>query len=416
MGYATTAVLAITALCLVFGLALGFLRGFNRSVLRACLVVVSLLIAIALRSTFTSIIMGLDMGGESLADTLAASFSDGSIPASLQDLVLVLVEIIIGLAGFFVCFLALLLITWLIFFPILKIFVKKGNKKRRLLGAVVGLAQGFVIAFAFCAPLTGLFVQMDKLAQIELQGQTVIEIPQELGLADYVESAPCGFYDATGSWFFDMLSSGKTADGKNISIDDATEIVKTVGEIANATTELESSLGIMTEETATPQQRVDAMKDLANVLTSIDSSISNLSGDAKEVVNEVVSSVKDMIAEEGEPLDPAIEEIFDNFDIDSLDLGSAGQAIGGIATYIEKTSDEFSNNEPVSQQDIDNIVNGIAGCDLVFSMITDGEETPTLIAIEDAGHKAMFENAIESNTTLSAQDTQALLNLFGINA
>ena len=110
MGYATMVVLAITALCLVFGFALGFLRGFNRSVLRACLVVVSLVLAIALRSTFTSIIMGLDMGGETLADSLAASFSDGSLPAGLQDLIFVLVEIIIGLAGFFVCFLALLLI------------------------------------------------------------------------------------------------------------------------------------------------------------------------------------------------------------------------------------------------------------------------------------------------------------------
>jgi len=89
--------------------------------------------------------------------------------------------------------------------------------------------------------------------------------------------------------------------------------------------------------------------------------------------------------------------------------------MNGIANYIEKTSDEFDNNEPVTQNDVDQIVNGIAGNDFVFSMIADGEDTPTIIEIEDEGHKAMFESAI-SNSSLSDENKEAMRIMFGLNA
>ena len=414
MGYATMAVLGITAFCIIAGFLLGFLRGFNRSFLRALLVVASLLLALALRSTFTNIIMNLDVGGETLADSLVNSMGS-DLPVALQDMIVVLVEIIIGFAGFFVIFAGLLFVSWIIVFPILKIFIRKGLRKRRILGAVVGVAQGFVVAFAFCAPVTGLAIQIEKISAIELDGQPVIEIPAEAGLSEYIQSAPGQFYNKTGSWLFDMLSTGTTADGKKLSIEDTIDVVSAVSEIAGAMTNLEDSMNIMTKEDATPQERVTAMKDLGNILVDIDSSVDNLSDDAKTMINDVISSAAEIFVPEGEEMDSAVQDAINNFDITTIDLASAGQAITGISTYIEKTDEQFENSEPVTQQEVDMIVNGLAGCDVIFSAMTQGEQVDTVVKIEDETHKAMFEDSI-NNSSLSAEDKAKMMSLFGLGA
>ena len=406
----TTIILLLTAVFLVLGFLFGFLRGFNRSVLRALLVIASLVLAFAFRGVVTNILMGLDIGGQTLKDSLVSAFSDGSLPASLQNLVMVLAEIMIGIVAFLAVFFVLCFITWLIVFPILKIFVRKGVHKRRILGAVVGVLQGFVMAFAFCAPVTGLVVQVDKISQLELEGKPVIEIPAEIGIPEYIESAPGKFYNSIGGWFFDMLSSGQTEDGKNLSVEDAVSIVVTVGDIANSVTEVENSMNVMTQEGATPQQRVDAMDSLGDSLIAIGESINDLSDDAKEIVNDVVSSIKDMA---GGDLDPAIEEALNDFDIEQIDIAAAGEAMKGISSYIKKTSDEFEDQGEVVQADVDKIVGGLADNPLILSMVTQGEEVPTMIEIEDEDHKQLFTNAI-NGTTLDADDKDALKKLFGL--
>jgi len=406
----TTIILLLTAVFLVLGFLFGFLRGFNRSVLRALLVIASLVLAFAFRGVVTNILMGLDIGGQTLKDSLVSAFSDGSLPASLQNLVMVLAEIMIGIVAFLAVFFVLCFITWLIVFPILKIFVRKGVHKRRILGAVVGVLQGFVMAFAFCAPVTGLVVQVDKISQLELEGKPVIEIPAEIGIPEYIESAPGKFYNSIGGWFFDMLSSGQTEDGKNLSVEDAVSIVVTVGDIANSVTEVENSMNVMTQEGATPQQRVDAMDSLGDSLIAIGESINDLSDDAKEIVNDVVSSIKDMA---GGDLDPAIEEALNDFDIEQIDIAAAGEAMKGISSYIKKTSDEFEDQGEVVQADVDKIIGGLADNPLILSMVTQGEEVPTMIEIEDEDHKQLFTNAI-NGTTLDADDKDALKKLFGL--
>lgn len=408
----STIIMLITAVAVAGGVLFGYFRGFNRSALRAVLVIVSLGAAIAFRGAVTGFLMDLDVGGETLKQTLVASLSDASLPVALQNLVMVLVEIIIGIAAFLVVFLALCLITWLIVYPICKIFVKKGAKKRRLLGAVVGLVQGCIIAFAFCSPVTGLVVQIDKISALELDGQPVIEVPAEMGVAEYIESAPGKLYNSIGGWFFDMLSSGKTEDGKNVSVDDAVSVVVAVGDIANTVTQVEDSMSVMTDPDATPQQQIDAMQTLGDSLVAIGGAVDALSDDAKTIINDVVSSLSEMT---GSELDPEVKDIIDNFDISAIDFAAAGNAINGIATYIEKTDDSFDNNEPVTQEDVNKIVNGLADNELILSLVTQGDEVPTLVEIQDTEHKQLFETAI-SGSSLSADDKDALRALFGINA
>ena len=147
MGYITLGVLGFTALCLFFGFVLGLMRGRNRSILRLILVVASVVCAVAFKDTVVEILMNYEYEGQTIRAALSSLFTDSgvSIPASLETLIFTLIEIIVGVVVYFVLFFVLKFVSWLILFPILKIFVRRGKKKRVLLGGLVGLIQGFVV-------------------------------------------------------------------------------------------------------------------------------------------------------------------------------------------------------------------------------------------------------------------------------
>ena len=413
MGYVTLAFLAITIFCLGFGTLMGLARGFRRSLLRLGLILLSLFLAIVvLRKTFVNIIMNLDIGGQTLEEMLVEALNEsGTLPSSMMSLISALVEIIIGLVGYFVVYGVLSSFTWLIIYPILKIFIKKEQPKKKLLGAIVGLVQGTVIAFTVCAPLTGLVTQIDKISNVKMDGKQLLEMPAELDIDDYLDSFAGKIYSKTGGWYFDLLTSTKTEEGKKVSIDDTVSVIVTLTDIANTATGLTDSVEVMTNGDATPQQKVDAMKSLGDDLIAIGSSIDDLSDDAKGMVNDLVTAVKDLVAGEGS--DPAIEDALATFDVNAVDLSGAGSAMKGIATYIEKTDSEFANTTPVTQEDVNLIVTGLAKNDFILTMISDGEDTPTILEV-DAEHSAMFISAIDA-TDLILQDKVTLLKLFGLN-
>ena len=187
-----------------------------------------------------------------------------------------------------------------------------------------------------------------------------------------------------------------------------------VAGIADSVTQLTSKVDSMTSETATPQEKVDTMKSVGDSLVEIGNSLENLSSDAQAIVNDLVSSVKEMITEgSGETLPPEIEELFNDFKVEDLKLASAGHALNGIASYIEKTSDEFETTEPVTQEDVNNIVNGLADNTFIVDLIAgDGESAPQIVEVSDE-NKALFENAV-NNTALDEEKKNTLREMFGI--
>ena len=166
---------------------------------------------------------------------------------------------------------------------------------------------------------------------------------------------------------------------------------------------------------ATPQERVDTIKSIGDNLVEIGNSLDALSEDAQVIVNELVSSVKEMIITEGseEGLPPEVEEFLNDFKVEDLKLASAGHALNGIASYIEKTSDEFDTTEPVTQEDVSNIVNGLADNTFIVDLIAgEGESVPQIIEVSEE-NKALFENAV-NNTTIDDEKKDTLRQLFGI--
>ena len=236
MGYITLGVLGFTALCLFFGFFLGLMRGRNRSVLRLILVILSVVCAVMFKDAVVEILMNYEFEGQTLKTTLSALFTDSDvkIPDSIQTIIFTLVEIVIGVVVFFVLFFVLKFISWFILFPILKIFVRRGKKKRVLLGGLFGLIQGAVVAFVICAPLSGLIVQVNQVSEIELQGKKLFTIPEEIGVSEYVNSTPAKIYGSAGGWFYDLITSKTDEDGKSVSIGSACDVITTVASNPNA--------------------------------------------------------------------------------------------------------------------------------------------------------------------------------------
>ena len=412
MGYITMAITAITLAALVFGFLFGLMRGLNRSILRLVLVVASAVIAIFARGYLVDIVMEVETGNGTIEQMLIASLSEGNaLPASLQSLVLALVEIIAGLFVFYLIFLVLQFLTWAIVFPIFKIFVPKGARRRRLIGGVIGIVQGVVIAFVTCSPLTGIVTQVDKISKVEIQGQKLMVMPAELGVEEYMTSPTYQVYNTAGSWFFDMVTSTTTADGNKVSIADTVDVAVAVSGVASTIVELQTAIEDLSREDATDQERIDAMKDLGDGLVDVGNQIDALSGNAKAMINGVISSVKDMVGSEN--IDPELEDFIENFDIDDFNIASVGKALNGMASYVEKTSGEFGDKGEVTQQEINSIIGGFADNTLILDMIIGGDEVVELMDVDDE-HEAMFKTAIENNTRLSTAQKIKLKQAFGI--
>lgn len=409
MGYATLAMLGFTAVALLFGAFFGMIRGRNRAILRLILVIISVVVAIALRGVLTDILMDIDFGEGTLKEMLMEAFTSGDteMPESMINLIFVLVEIIIGIMAYFVAFIAVRFVSWMLLYPILKIFVKKGSKKRKGWGALIGLLQGVLVAFFICSPITGLAVQVDALSKVEMEDKQLIEIPEEVGLSDYTSSSIGKLYSGVGGWYFDLLASAEDETGKEVSLSATVSAIVAVLDVAESVSGLGDSMDTMTSETATPQEKVDAMKSVGDKLIEAGNSLDGLSEESKEVVNDLLDSVKDMVSEEdsGE-----MNEVLENLNLDNLDLAAAGGAINGIATYIEKTSDEFENDEPVNQEEVNAIIGGLAENFTVFGGMLEGDVT--FIEV-DSEHAEMFETAI-AGTELSAEDKDTLRTLFGL--
>ena len=414
MGYITLGVLGFTALCLFFGLLLGLMRGRNRSILRLILVVLSAVVSVKYKDKVVDVVMNYEYKGRTVKTALSEMLSSGevAIPESIQNILFILVEIIVSIAVFFVLFLILKFITWLILFPILKIVVRRGKRRHSLAGGLFGLVQGAVVAFVICAPLTGLVVQTNQIAQIKIQDKYILAIPEEVGVAEYVNSEPAKIYTSFGGWFFDLLSSKTDENGKKISIDDTCDVVTTVAGIADTFSSISKDLSNITSENITVQEQVDTIKKVGDSLISIGNSVNSLNGDSKAMVQDLIEGVKEMVADETGTIPPEVENALNSLDVNNLKLDSAGEAINGIASYIEKTSDEFENSEPVTQEEIDKIVGGLADNAFIIDMVVGENEVPEIVKIDDE-NKEKFQTAIDTST-LTEEDKETLRKLFGL--
>ncbi len=426
MGYFTLGVLGFSAIQVVFSTLLGLIRGRNRSILRLFLIIGSAVGAYFLIGALVPVIMNINVGeAGTMKEMLSEAFTgEVAIPEKLQAIIFTLVEVVLGIAVYILVFFVLKFLSWIILYPIFKIFIKKGAKKRVGFGALVGLLQGIVVAFLICAPVTGLVGEVQAISKIEMNGNQMLPIPEEVGIDDYANSPFFKIFSVTGNWYYELVSSKKTEDGTNVSLSDTIDVVVATTEIANKAQDLSSGIENVSKENATPQDRVDGLNKIGDSLIGIDESINNLGDDGKELLKELITTVVEMAGGssegegegEGETLPPEVTEFIENIDLDDLSLKATGEALQGVATYIEKTTTGFENyGEEVTQEEVTTIINGIGENSFILDMLgADSEDIPTLIPVESENQQK-FESAISSNTKLSEEDKDLLRKLFGLN-
>lgn len=311
------------------------------------------------------------------------SSSEG-MPESITNLISSLVRIIIGVVGFIICFFGSLAILRLIC-KIIRMGVRKFpfKKKNRLIGVLVGLLNGICISYVVCVPITGLVVQLNKLASIEMNGEKLIDIDtSELGLDAYEDSTLGKIYVKTGSWFFELLTTDVDKDGNKVSLEATTSAAVAVTGITN-------ELQTLSEIDMSEGLNDDNVKQLKDSLTKIDEIKNDLSKDSKELINDVLS---DFIGE-------AELDIPDDFDITEINFTAAGNAIESAYEYSKDTTKE---------PDIDTIVDGLA--ENLILLDTFGDDT--IVTVEEKDKEA-FTTAIDSKD-ISAEDKDRLKKLFGL--
>ena len=404
MGMITLVMLGLTAVGLGFGALFGLMRGRNRAILRLIMVAVCVVVAIVLRGPLTKVVMGININGQTLEQTLLSLFNQGEMtfPESVQTLVLSLVEIIVGLLAYFIAFFALRSVTWAVVFPICKIFVHEGEKMHRGHGALIGLAQGVIVVFAVMMPLNGLIVQFDKIADIKMQDKPLLEIPANVGLEEYVNGPMGKTYSAIGGWYFNMLTSADT-----LKFDDLTDMVVVAGNLAGSISGINESMDVLQSDTASTQEKADALVDVGNRLIEVGEDVDNLSDEAKAQIDSLLGDLKEMVGG-GEESSEEMDEFFNDLSLDDINIGGMGHALVGIGSLMEK-----EEGEEINQEDVNHIVIGLATNMKFVDMMTGGEDSPTLVSDLDEEQKTMFENAI-AEQELSSEDEASLRKLLGL--
>ena len=130
MGIITSVVLGLTLVGMLLGALFGFLRGRERAILRLVLVVLSAVLALVSRGAILDALMKINIGGAPLSDTITQAFQGGTIPQSLQSLILSLVEILVGIISYFIMLFAFRFFTWALVFPFLKLIIRKFENVR----------------------------------------------------------------------------------------------------------------------------------------------------------------------------------------------------------------------------------------------------------------------------------------------
>ena len=395
------------------GFLFGFVRGLNRSILRIILVVVSLVGAFLLSHELSHLLLDLNIGERTVKEELIAlvNSSDIPIPESVMNLIIAIFEIAVGVGTYFALFYLFKFVTWAIIFPVCKIFVRKG-KPRRLWGGLVGVIQGLFISFVLVVPLSGMVYEVDKISKIEVDGHRLIEAEIIQDLDAYAESSTCKFYSDIGDWYFKMVTTVEFDDGKIVDITDVSDVVDSVVDLGNTAIKIDEHMSTMSSEESTPQEKLQAMKDLGDDFRHLEESIDGMGQVSKDIINEVVPTIKDMFyTEDDEHVEDSLNQFFDDFDVEKLDVSAAGDAMYGIATFIEKTDPEFENEEPVTEEEVNYIVDGISKNLYIVDLAVENGEVPQILDI--SGYEGLFEQAI-SSSEIDDFHKDELRQLFGL--
>ncbi len=396
-------ILGITVYFLFFGIIFGLARGALRSAVRLVTLGIGIAVAWFARKSFVKILLNLNFGGQSLNGMLEEMAAEaGGAGAAISNILLAVIESLFAVIVFILAVIVLKLITAILFF-IIKFFIPKQEKKNAGIGALIGLVQGALIAFFICAPLNGLLGNVSQLMNLEVGGEPVLPAEtkaemQEMGLdfEKYNESALAKVYTTLGDGLYKKLASSEV-DGKTVSLSGTVEAVEAGAKFVGA---LESISQIDMSNGMTTENR----EELLSTFKELDAIKANMSDEAKDTINTLISTVVQEAAGT-EEIPAEITEILENFDFSEVNFEKEGGMILDFMDYTEKG--EESEVTPTE------LVNSLAESTVILPMIEDMVESEGETMELPEEHRDEFIAAI--NQVSDAEKAETLRKIFGLN-
>lgn len=448
MNYIEIGIWAITGIALVLSVLLGMIRGARRSVLRLILVLVCVVAAFCLKDFVTNTLLTTEITTGETTTTIQ-DYVLTSLPEDVSSLgesfVIPLIRIIVGVVVFLVLFWALKLVSWIILYPICKIFVKKGAKKHAGIGALTGLVQGVAIALCFCVPISGMIVQVNRVIPMveELQGSTasastddkfafaaeegsvpsrstspeggsegeggIISDEVKQILLGYEETMIGKFYGHTCSPIFDLISGVQVPqeDGTNqkMTLSGQIDAIKAMVDILQQLSETTEKLNNI------DFSNLSSFSELREAFGKLDEITADLPQEAKNTINAVVSSAIDMVPVPDDAADgvaemvAGIKDTLKSTDFTDIEFTKELDVIETITATIEK-------GEDVTVDDIAATINSVSESALLVPVLSNVNSDLNL----PNGTKMKLEEVFSELPADTDQETVAVLkNILGLS-
>lgn len=385
MGYLETALIAITIVMLAVGLLYGFMRGAARSVLRAVIVAAAVVVALCLREKVATSVLSWNVGGVTVQDRIVSAIPENY--ASFVSVVLPVVQIVAAIACFVV---SLALLQWasMIVFAILKIVVRPRifGHKFRLIGAIVGLAQGAALAFFFCVPIVGVLTDVNALTKAEYEGKTIVPVSEQYDFDKLESSDIYKIYRGIGGDFYAFVSKGKDGDGEERSLSSQVNGVVSAVRIADIVSKMRGGLSEGFDATS-----AEAIRGYLADLGSLKNDLQEKDPAALDVLDEVIVAATKSL---GLPVDMS------EFSLKEIDFDKEGAFLGDLVAYEEKGE----------MPEIGELVGKLAESTVVLPVLNGAE---VKIPLSD-GEKAEAEQALAALE--DKEQAQKIRELFGLAA
>lgn len=440
MNYIEMGIWAVTGLALLLGVILGAIRGSRRAVLRLVLILVCVLVAFFLKDMLTDKVLGATVTNSEGATVTVQELIVSSLPEEMRELgdsvVVPLVRIIIGIVVFLSAFLALQIVSWIIVYPICKLFVKKGAKKHAGVGALTGLVQGVAVALCICVPLTGLMVQANRIIPMmedlsnttqgmanvdskqyllteESGGQSGPEgevVPAEIKelLAGFEESLIGKFYGETCRPVFTLISEVKieNEDGtsKKITLGGQIDALQAMVDIAKqlmASTEVLQNMDF---------SQLDSFSDLKDVFSALDGLKDGLTDEAKATINAVVSAAVDMIPvpedapEEIQGFIGSVKDVLKDTDFTDVEFVQELEIVESLGTTLQK-------GEEITVEDLSSAINNLSESTLILPIL---EGVSPDLGLDESTKGKLEEVFDQLPESTDAETVDVLKKLLGI--
>lgn len=371
----------------------GIIRGMSRGILSLILVLGCFAVVFFFEGTITSFIMHYEIQGQTIKELITNTLAQNPEMEGLVSKLVPLIEILVGIVVFIVDFIALYLISRIIYF-IAKFFVRP-KKKRRLLGGVIGIVQGFIIAFLVCVPLNGVLLEVNKLSNVEVNGEKVITL-DAIGFDEYQDSAICNIltnYD--GGLFKHVAQYADEDDGRTYTLTGQVDSVITVIKIAEAVTKLPE---VNFEEGLTP----DSVEDVTTILRDLEQIKNESSEEVLETVDELIHSAVDMISGGEEfPIDIDLS----NLSVKEINFENEAVLVETVLDIVEAES-----FDTIEDEQLDTLVETFADSKLVLPIV---EAADMDINLPDDVAEKLTESIEKLEDPEQVQRLKELFNLYG---